>query len=167
VTAEPLVRPIALADIEGFRACLDAVIQERRYLATLHNFPLSETATFVARNLELGNPQFVVDAEGEIVGWCDIRRETLDSYAHVGHLGMGVAAAWRGRGVGERLMVATIDAARAAGFEKIELSVFATNTRARALYDKVGFVLEGTRVRGRKVDGHYEDVDIMGLILSS
>jgi RimJ/RimL family protein N-acetyltransferase len=162
----PVVRPITFADVEGFRDCLGAVIDERKYLATLHNFPLSETAAFVARNIEGNSPQFVADAAGTIVGWCDVHRETLDSYAHVGHLGMGVAAAWRGRGVGERLMRATLDAARSAGLEKIELSVYATNTRARALYEKVGFVLEGTRVRGRKVDGEYEDVHIMGLILT-
>jgi RimJ/RimL family protein N-acetyltransferase len=162
---EAVVRPIALADIDGFRACLDAVIRERKYLAMLQPFPPAETAAFIARNLESNNPQFVADAGGEIVGWCDVRRETIHSYAHVGHLGMGVVADWRGRGVGERLMRATLDAARAAGFEKIELSVYASNARARALYEKVGFVLEGTRVRGRKVDGAYEDVHLMGLIL--
>jgi len=164
---DAVVRPITFADIDGFRACLDAVIRERKYLAMLHPFPLSETAAFIARNLEANNPQFVADAGGEIIGWCDVRRETIHSYVHVGHLGMGVATAWRGRGVGERLMRATLDAARAAGFEKIELSVYATNARARALYEKAGFVLEGTRVRGRKVDGEYEDVHMMGLIFES
>ena len=49
----------------------------------------------------------------------------------------------------------------ASGFEKIELSVYATNAPARALYERVGFVLEGTRVRGRKVDGRYDDVHMM------
>jgi len=164
---EPVVRPIGLADVDGFRACANAVVAERRYLAMLTPFALAQSAAFVARNIELGNPQFVADAAGEIVGWCDVRRETIDSYAHVGHLGMGVVANWRGRGVGERLMRATIDAARAGGLDKIELSVYATNTRARALYEKIGFVLEGTRVRGRKVDGVYEDVHMMGLQLTA
>jgi len=75
---------------------------------------------------------------------------------------MGVLAPWRGRGLGERLIRAALDAARERGFEKVELSVYATNPRARALYEKVGFVHEGTRVRGRKVDGAYDDVHIMG-----
>ncbi len=158
---EALVRPIAIADVEGFRACVNAVGRERRYLAFLREFSLTETANFVARNLEAGDPQLVADAAGEIVGWCDVRRDTVDSYAHVGMLGMGVLAAWRGRGIGERLLRAGLDAACAAGIEKIELSVYATNTRARALYEKVGFVLEGTRVRGRKVDDRYDDVHMM------
>jgi ribosomal protein S18 acetylase RimI-like enzyme len=158
---DALVRPITIADVGGFRTCVNAVTRERKYLAFLRAFSLSETANFVANNLEAGNPQLVADAAGEIVGWCDVRREPIDSYAHVGMLGMGVIAAWRGRGLGERLLRAALEHASAAGFEKIELSVFATNARARALYEKVGFVVEGTRVRGRKVDGQYDDVHMM------
>jgi RimJ/RimL family protein N-acetyltransferase len=163
---DAVVRSIALADIEGFHACVNAVARERKYLATLHAFGLTESAAFVAGNLEANNPQYVADAAGEIVGWCDIRRETIDSYAHVGMLGMGILPQWRGRGLGERLIRAALDAARAAGMEKVELSVYASNPRARALYAKVGFVHEGTRVRGRKVDGEYDDVHLMGLILT-
>ncbi|HET9047010.1 MAG TPA: GNAT family N-acetyltransferase [Casimicrobiaceae bacterium] len=162
---DAVVRPITLGDIAGFRASVSAVIAERIYLASLHPFSLLRTAAFVAENLEVGNPQFVADAGGEIVGWCDVRRETIDSYAHTGILAMGVIAPWRGRGVGERLIRTALDAARAAGFEKIELSVYASNTRARGLYEKVGFVLEGTRVRGRKVGDEYDDVHMMGLLL--
>ncbi|MEP6677968.1 MAG: GNAT family N-acetyltransferase [Betaproteobacteria bacterium] len=158
------MRPITLGDTEGFRAGVSAVIAERIYLASLQPFSLLRTAAFVAENLEVGNPQFVADAGGQIVGWCDVRRETIDSYAHTGMLGMGVIAPWRGRGIGERLIRKTLDAARAAGFERIELSVYATNTRARGLYEKVGFAVEGTRVRGRKVDGEYDDIHMMGLL---
>ena len=164
---DAVVRPITLADIEGFRSVVGAVIAERRYLASLRPFSLLRTAEFVAGNLEANNPQFVADAGGEIVGWCDVRRETIDSYAHTGMLGMGVVATWRGRGLGERLIRTTLVAARAAGFERIELSVYATNTRARALYEKVGFVLEGTRVRGRKDGDVYDDIHMMGLLLAT
>ena len=83
----------------------------------------------------------------------------------IGHLGMGLLPDYRGRGIGLRLLQATIDAARAAGFERIELSVYGRNARAAALYRKAGFAHEGTRVRGKKVDGEYDDVHIMGLIL--
>ena len=58
-----------------------------------------------------------------------------------------------------------IDAARAAAFERIELTVYGRNIRAAALYRKVGFVLEGTRIRGKKLDGDYDDVHMMGLLL--
>ena len=76
---------------------------------------------------------------------------------------MGLLPEYRGHGLGERLIRAALDAARGAGFERVSLSVYASNARATALYRKVGFVLEGTRVRGRKVDGAYDDMLMMGL----
>jgi ribosomal protein S18 acetylase RimI-like enzyme len=162
---EVVIRPIEVRDIEGFNRCTGIVMRERQYMAFLDGFPIDEAAAFVARNLRLGNPQYVVEDDGEIVGWCDIRRETIPVYAHCGHLGMGLLPAYRGRGIGERLIRAAIDAARAAGFERIELSVYGRNAHAVALYRKVGFVHEGTRVRGKKVDGEYDDVHLMGMQL--
>ena len=107
----------------------------------------------------------MADADGRVVGWCDIRRETIPVYAHVGHLGMGLLPDHREQGIGERLLHAAIDAARAAAFERIELNVYGRNSRAAALYRKVGFVHEGTRVRGKKLDGEYDDVHDMGMLL--
>ena len=156
-----MVRPITLADVTGFRSCVGAVMRERKFLAYLEPFPLAETAAFVAGNIDKGNPQFVADDAGRIVGWCDICRETVPTYAHEGMLGMGVQEDYRGRGVGERLVRAALDAAADAGFERVALSVYASNTRAAALYRKAGFVHEGTRVRGRKLDGAYDDVHMM------
>ena len=160
-----VIRPIAIADIEQFRDVTDVVMRERAYLAFVEGFPIDEAAAFVARNVRLGNPQLVADDAGRIVGWCDIRRETIPVYAHVGHLGMGLLPEYRGRGVGERLIRASIDAARAAGLERNELTVTARNVRAAALYRKVGFAHEGTRVRGKKLDGEYDDVHMMGMLL--
>lgn len=165
-TGAVAVRPIALADVEGFRACVGAVMQERRWLAYLEAFSLARTAAFVAGNLESGNPQFVADDGGRIVGWCDICRETIPTYAHCGMLGMGVLATWRGRGVGARLIGAALAAARERGFERVELSVYAHNTAALALYRRAGFAHEGTRVRGRKLDGEYADIHMMGLVFA-
>jgi ribosomal protein S18 acetylase RimI-like enzyme len=160
------VRPITLADIADFQACVAAVMRERRYLAYVEPFPLAETAAYVAGNVDRGNPHFVADNDGRIVGWCDICRESVPTYAHEGMLGMGVAEDYRGRGVGERLLRATLDAARCAGFERVSLSVYGRNTRAAALYRKVGFVLEGTRVRGKKLDGMYDDVHQMAYFMN-
>jgi len=159
------IRPIELRDIEQFQHVTNLVMRERQYLAFVEGFPLDEAATFVARNLRLGNPQCVAEHDGRIVGWCDIRRSELPVHAHVGTLGMGVLPEYRGQGVGGRLIRAAIDAARDAGFERVELHVYGRNTRAAALYRKMGFAHEGTLVRGKKLDGEYDDVHLMGLLL--
>ena len=141
-------------------------MRERRWLAYVEPFPLAESAAFVARNLSVGNPHYVV-ADGEsIVGWCDICRLTAPVYAHDATMGMGLREGYRRRGLGERLLRATLDAARVAGVERVSLSVYARNIGAIALYRKVGFILEGTRVRGKKLDNEYDDVHLMGMLLT-
>jgi len=46
--------------------------------------------------------------------------------------------------------------------ERVELEVFAGNDRARRLYERHGFVVEGVRRGARKLDGRREDVIVMG-----
>ena len=161
-----IVRPIELGDIAASRECVGAVMRERRWLAYVEPFPLVDNAAFVARNLTAGNPHYVVAHGTDIVGWCDICRQAAPVYAHDATLGMGLREGYRRRGLGERLLRAALDAARAAGLERVSLSVYASNTGAMALYRKVGFVIEGTRVRGKKLDGEYDDVHLMGLLLT-
>ena len=159
------IRSITLADIAAWRECIGEVMRERRWLAFVEPFPLPQSAAFVAANIASGNPHVVADYGNTIVGWCDIRRDTIPSYAHDSTMGMGVRAASRGHGLGERLLRAALEMARAAGMERVSLSVYGRNTAAQALYRKVGFVHEGTRVRGRKLDDEYDDVHMMAILL--
>ncbi|WP_325058577.1 GNAT family N-acetyltransferase [Rhizobium mongolense] len=52
--------------------------------------------------IENRHPQFVAVKDGEVVGWCDIRRHFFPSHAHRGSLGMGIIPAHRGLGLGLR-----------------------------------------------------------------
>jgi ribosomal protein S18 acetylase RimI-like enzyme len=155
-----VVRGITFGDIPGFGEAVGSVAAERLYLARTSPFPLDASARFVAANIAGGHPQFVADAGGEIVGWCDIHRSDQEVSQHVGILGMGVLRPWRRRGIGRRLIVAALDAARGV-FEQVQLDVYATNRHAIALYASVGFVEQGRRRRGRKLDGVYDDIVLM------
>ena len=53
--------------------------------------------------------------------------------------GMGVASEARRQGVGEQLMRALLDSARACGARSVQLEVLEKNSGARALYEKLGF----------------------------
>ncbi len=81
--------------------------------------------------------------------------------AHVGDLFMGLLPGQRGQGLGERLLRESLTAADAFGFLRIELGVFASNTRALSLYRKVGFVEEGTKRRAILINGIFHDEIIM------
>lgn len=82
---------------------------------------------------------------------------------HRGRLGIAVARPFRRRGVGEALLSALLEwTATAPEVERIELSVFAHNQAAIALYRKVGFVEEARLARAFKLaDGRYFDEVMM------
>jgi RimJ/RimL family protein N-acetyltransferase len=48
--------------------------------------------------------------------------------------------------------------------QRIELDVFEPNPRAKRAYEKVGFVVEGTRRRAQFVGGRHVDSHLMGLL---
>jgi ribosomal protein S18 acetylase RimI-like enzyme len=155
-----LVRPIEYRDIPGFHAAVGAVAAERLWLARTSGFSIEQTAVFIAGNIAHGHPQFVADNGGRIVGWCDIFPSAREVSQHVGVLGMGVLREWRGRGVGRRLIEAALAAAEGR-FEQVDLDVYAGNAAAIALYRNVGFVEQGRKRRGRKLDGVYDDIVLM------
>ncbi len=158
------IRIVPVSDdlVDGFHDAVDTVARERRWLALVEGVNLSESRAFVQRILDGGGAQFLaVDDGGDVVGWCDVVRNGLPGFGHVGHLGMGLLRHVRGRGIGRRLAETTIVAARAMGMQRIELEVFASNTAARALYERLGFVVEGVKRDVRYLDGKYDDIVIM------
>ena len=142
---------------------LEAVARERKYLASTKGFSRDSVIAFV-RNTEQHNlAQFFALESENVVGWCDILPKKFEGMTHVGVLGMGVLASYRGKGIGKRLLRLTLEHAKQINkLEKVELEVFKTNTAAMAMYVKEGFVIEGERIDSRKLDGTYDNIILMG-----
>lgn len=157
--------PIADAHVESFHRCLDAVARERRYLAMLEAPPLGRVREFVRDNIEKGVSQVVALSGDTVVGWCDILPAWHETLRHGGSLGMGLLPAWRGQGLGERLFRECLVRAVAAGVTRVELEARADNERALALYRRLGFVVEGTKARGMRVEGRYYDTVAMAFLV--
>jgi RimJ/RimL family protein N-acetyltransferase len=162
------VRIVAAAEahVESFHRCLDQVARERRYLGFLAAPPLEDTRAYL-RSLRDGSGLQVVavDDANDVVGWCDVVSGSREGFRHSWRLGMGLLPDVRGRGIGERLARAAIDAAIERGAERIELEVFRSNSRAIALYERLGFQHEGVRRRARKLDGQYDDDVLMAMLI--
>jgi ribosomal protein S18 acetylase RimI-like enzyme len=158
------ILPIAPEHVPGFWRALDIVARERKYLVLTEAPPMESSREFVLKNIAVRNPQLVALAEGEVVGWCDVRREELPGYAHSGTLGMGILPAFRDKGLGRRLMQATLEAAHVEGFVRVELTVNADNFRAIALYEKFGFQREGLTRDSICIDGSFRDSLVMARI---
>lgn len=122
--------------------------EERRFLRALRRY--SDAAVFVAET-----------PEGTIVGRMSLGRDRHPASRHVADLGLMVAASHRRRGIGNALLEAAVDWARATGVRKLELHVFPHNGAAIALYEQFGFHREGYR-RGRYRRGpEYLDAILM------
>jgi ribosomal protein S18 acetylase RimI-like enzyme len=159
------VRPTRISDAASFCEAVNAVAAERVYLATVDGFSPAQTRAFVEQVVAVSAPQVMAVVNGQVVGFCDIMPNPAKGFTHVGRLGMGVRSEWRRQGIGRKLLDACLELARKAGIEKVELEVFADNLGAMQLYQSFGFTEEGVRIRGRKLDGRYQDVKLMALWL--
>jgi putative acetyltransferase len=101
----------------------------------------------------------VASVDGDVVGSLGLHTfPNRPRRRHVGQIGMGVRDDWHGQGVGTALMEAAIDLAdNWLNVKRLELTVFTDNAPAIHLYEKCGFVTEGTLVHYAFRDGQYVD----------
>ena len=86
---------------------------------------------------------------------------------HVGIIGISVAEAWQGKGVGKALMQAGIDLAdKWLNLTRLELEVYADNDAAIRLYERFGFEREGLLRQHAFRDGKYVDSIMMARLRS-
>jgi putative acetyltransferase len=88
-----------------------------------------------------------------------------DRLAHVAGLGMAVYDDYLDQGIGTALMAAAMDMAdNWLNLKRVELDVYVDNKRAIHLYEKFGFVIEGTLKAQAFRDGEYVDSHPMGRV---
>ena len=159
------IRPASVDDAEAFaRAFSDRSTSN----GTLQH---PYTATEIWRNrlaANVGTRQVVLAAKvnGRVIGNAGVHPVSdHPRVKHVCSVGIGIAHAYQGRGVGRALMTACIDfAERWANYGRIELTVHADNALAIKLYESLGFVHEG-RLRDYSFrEGGYVDALIMARV---
>jgi putative acetyltransferase len=106
--------------------------------------------------------------EGRVVGTIHLMGSAGPRTRHTAHLGMMVRDDYAGRGIGTQLLVAMLDLAdNWVGFHRVELDVMVDNAPAIRLYEKLGFVREGTFRDKVLREGRYVDCYAMARIKES
>jgi putative acetyltransferase len=153
---------IRRAEPEDYEAIWRIYSDESAYSGTLQ-MPLPSKELWRKRAAEATDADylFVACVGDEIVGHAGIHPAgRTPRRAHAMMLGLTVLGAWQGKGVGSALMKALVEFADGwLNVFRLELTVFADNDRAIALYRKFGFEPEGTHKAyalraGRYVDAH-------------
>ncbi|HET7867218.1 MAG TPA: GNAT family N-acetyltransferase [Burkholderiaceae bacterium] len=121
--------------------------------------------TRLAEGCAPGKTDLLIVAEqgGEVVGSAGLHPAgPMLRRRHAMFLGISVAPAMQGQGVGSALMAALVDYAdRWAQVLRLELTVFTDNLPAIALYRRFGFQVEGTHRAYALRDGAYADAHAM------
>lgn len=107
----------------------------------------------------------VARATGEVVGEVVLNdwEETNASC----NMRVLVGASGRNRGLGtDAVRLITAYGIERLGLHRIELEVYDFNPRARAVYEKVGYVHEGTRRDALRFDGAWVDAHLMAVLAS-
>ncbi|WP_289008056.1 GNAT family N-acetyltransferase [uncultured Thermomonospora sp.] len=102
--------------------------------------------------------------EGRIVGYVRLVQPVpAPSNAHIREIqGLAVDPSEQGRGVGYALVTAACERARREGARRIRLRVLSTNPRARRLYERAGFTVDGILPGEFHIEGRYVDDILMG-----
>ena len=100
--------------------------------------------------------------DGKVIGDIMLVRTTNERRAHAASFGMCVHDAYQGRGVGSALLASLLELTdRWLNIRRMELTVFADNARAIALYERHGFEREGLHRDYAFRDGAFVDAMAM------
>ncbi len=126
----------------------------------------SEEVEILDRFHESENQIYLVAIlDSRIVGSLHFSASSRPRLRHCGEIGMSVLKSYWGRGIGSLLLDELLVWARENRITKINLRVRTDNERAIKLYERQGFVREGTIAREFCVQGKYFDHHWMGLEL--
>lgn len=169
--SEPLdlkIRPIELRDAAAMHAMrIMPGVQET--ISGIYTERITSAEDFI-RNLTPNDFQLVAevmtDGEWKLVGSVGLSIDPKPRRRHVALMGIMVRTEWQGRGIGRRLLERILDLAdNWLMLARVELTVFAANERAVALYKSFGFEIEGRLKSAMVLDGKYADELIMGRIV--
>ncbi|MCA1058999.1 GNAT family N-acetyltransferase [Rossellomorea aquimaris] len=151
------IRPIEVKDAER----VVEIMRQKAVLPNIIALPSLRTDKFEER---LKNPSpnqhdFVAEVDGLVVGLCGLNQGS-GRRAHTGSLFVFIDEHYHGRGIGTGLIQNAIDLAdNWLRIERIELTVIDVNTKAKTLYERLGFKNEGFKcgsiVQNGRLAGEY------------
>ena len=153
-------------DLPGVVEALNSVIREDVYL--LFNEEITDMEgerRWYYDRMKAGMTYLVARVNGKVVGGASIVPKRAKQ-SHIVAYGIFIVNKYRGLGIGTKLTKALIKIAKKRGFEIMELSVYASNPRAKHVYEKCAFSEIGMIKNGVKMkDGTYTDEILMTLSL--
>ena len=148
------IRPLTSADFGALTDFHAALSPSTRSLFWPHAYDEPTLTRYALRHAQGRDRIHLLCTSAAVVGYF-----FLWEFDHpVPLLGLGLADAWQGQGLGAAMLQHLISEARAARRDGVELTTVTTNTRALRLYTRAGFVhigdVENLAGDGRIVHEH-------------
>lgn len=127
-------------------------------------FPQEDFLTEETGRIFFGEQTYCGVAEckksSKIYGMYILHPNNVGRCGHIGNASFAVGSESRGLHIGEKLVLDCLAQAKQHGFKLLQFNaVVASNSHARHLYERLGFVPLGTIPGGfRMKDGHFEDI---------
>lgn len=167
-----VIRPVTADDTVSFFEMMCLLDEETEYMMyepgerRERTKDLSRLMANIEAAVSGGDLLLVAENDlGDIVGYIWGQRGDYNRVRHIAYVVVGIRETYRGQGIGTRLFELLEDWARENGVVRLELTVECPNEAAIRLYEKQGFVVEGTRSRAMKVNGEFVDEYYMAKIL--
>ncbi len=168
---ELIVRNPVIEDAEALIHQMKVVDAETQFLAREpdeFNMTVEQEKEFIERSANNDDIQFLIGTiDDEIIANCSVGRiQNKKRFRHRAALGIVVRKDFWGRGIGRIMMQECIDWCRSQNVEQLELEVVTKNKRAVAMYESLGFQIQGTTKNAMKYDdGSYADEYAMILFI--
>ncbi len=136
------IRAATAADNDAIWTVLEPIIRAGETYALPRDWSRDATLAFWHAD---GHDVFVAEDGGAIVGTYFVCANHLGGGAHVANAGYATATNAQGKGVARAMCEHSIEYARGRGFRAMQFNfVIASNTRAVALWQRMGFATVGT-----------------------
>ena len=151
-----VIRKYSENDLGTMANIWNHVVKEGKYFPQIDVLSLKEATAFFAEQTFTG----VAEEDGVIVGLYILHPNNIGRCGHIANASYAVAADQRGKRIGEKLVVHSLEMAKESGFRIMQFNaVVADNKGAISLYKKLGFKELGTIPEGFKMDdGTFVDI---------
>lgn len=133
-------------DLDTVTEFVNALIEEDTFLMLPEKQTHTSEATWMAKTFDdIENSKkihIVAEVNGQYAGNCEIRIHERRQ-AHVGDIGISIAAQYRQEGIGYELLSTLIEEGKKKGLHLLIIHCFKNNDRALHLYEKLGFKRAG------------------------
>lgn len=162
------IRPIEIDDAPEYLKMLKQLDTETKNMLfeeDERNTTESEMQNMIIDKMESGSLTLVAEIDGKVVGFLSAERGFANRIKHSAYIVIGILKEYRGRKIGKTFFEELEKWAGDSGITRLELTVMTHNEQGVNLYKKMGYEIEGIKIKSLKVDGEYVDEYYMAKIL--